>query len=378
MRKVIIIIITSIFVISGAFICIWFVSEQFVDQLVSMYIYNSIDLLFEKANPEQIKIAYSTLESNNYGSIAYRYIFNNILTNPFFVLFITIVIGSCLLLVLFNLYQMNENKKNFELLCEELNNPSKLNLPKEINYILNYVNKVRSIYESKINEIHREQINERLEQEDLAHQMKSSLSAAMLSADMIQNDVSFAEVQSQLIVEQLERSNHMLNKFLLENKVFSNDKNINFVNGSIQNCIKNSIQNVKKYAEEKDIDIILDDSDCILFMDVFWIEEGIETILKNAITYSDAHSTINIKVKCDDKYINICIQNKGTLTSLNQDEIFTRYVSSDLQTEHYGIGLNMVKNIIEKHFGKVYVENDQEYVNFHITIPTTKLERFEL
>ena len=364
--------------ISGAFICIWFVSEQFVDQLVSMYIYNSIDLLFEKANPEQIKIAYSTLESNNYGSIAYRYIFNNILTNPFFVLFITIVIGSCLLLVLFNLYQMNENKKNFELLCEELNNPSKLNLPKEINYILNYVNKVRSIYESKINEIHREQINERLEQEDLAHQMKSSLSAAMLSADMIQNDVSFAEVQSQLIVEQLERSNHMLNKFLLENKVFSNDKNINFVNGSIQNCIKNSIQNVKKYAEEKDIDIILDDSDCILFMDVFWIEEGIETILKNAITYSDAHSTINIKVKCDDKYINICIQNKGTLTSLNQDEIFTRYVSSDLQTEHYGIGLNMVKNIIEKHFGKVYVENDQEYVNFHITIPTTKLERFEL
>lgn len=378
MRKVIIIIITSIFVISGAFICIWFVSEQFVDQLVSMYIYNSIDLLFEKANPEQIKIAYSTLESNNYGSIAYRYIFNNILTNPFFVLFITIVIGSCLLLVLFNLYQMNENKKNFELLCEELNNPSKLNLPKEINYILNYVNKVRSIYESKINEIHREQINERLEQEDLAHQMKSSLSAAMLSADMIQNDVSCAEVQSQLIVEQLERSNHMLNKFLLENKVFSNDKNINFVNGSIQNCIKNSIQNVKKYAEEKDIDIILDDSDCILFMDVFWIEEGIETILKNAITYSDAHSTINIKVKCDDKYINICIQNKGTLTSLNQDEIFTRYVSSDLQTEHYGIGLNMVKNIIEKHFGKVYVENDQEYVNFHITIPTTKLERFEL
>lgn len=378
MRKVIIIIITSIFVISGAFICIWFVSEQFVDQLVSMYIYNSIDLLFEKANPEQIKIAYSTLESNNYGSIAYRYIFNNILTNPFFVLFITIVIGSCLLLVLFNLYQMNENKKNFELLCEELNNPSKLNLPKEINYILNYVNKVRSIYESKINEIHREQINERLEQEDLAHQMKSSLSAAMLSADMIQNDVSCAEVQSQLIVEQLERSNHMLNKFLLENKVFSNDKNINFVNGSIQNCIKNSIQNVKKYAEEKDIDIILDDSDCILFMDVFWIEEGIETILKNAITYSDAHSTINIKVKCDDKYINICIQNKGTLTSLNQDEIFTRYVSSDLQNEHYGIGLNMVKNIIEKHFGKVYVENDQEYVNFHITIPTTKLERFEL
>lgn len=378
MRKVIIIIITSIFVISGAFICIWFVSEQFVDQLVSMYIYNSIDLLFEKANPEQIKIAYSTLESNNYGSIAYRYIFNNILTNPFFVLFITIVIGSCLLLVLFNLYQMNENKKNFELLCEELNNPSKLNLPKEINYILNYVNKVRSIYESKINEIHREQINERLEQEDLAHQMKSSLSAAMLSADMIQNDVSCAEVQSQLIVEQLERSNHMLNKFLLENKVFSNDKNINFVNGSIQNCIKNSIQNVKKYAEEKDIDIILDDSDCILFMDVFWIEEGIETILKNAITYSDAHSTINIKVKCDDKYINICIQNKGTLTSLNQDEIFTRYVSSDLKNEHYGIGLNMVKNIIEKHFGKVYVENDQEYVNFHITIPTTKLERFEL
>lgn len=364
--------------ISGAFICIWFVSEQFVDQLVSMYIYNSIDLLFEKANPEQIKIAYSTLESNNYGSIAYRYIFNNILTNPFFVLFITIVIGSCLLLVLFNLYQMNENKKNFELLCEELNNPSKLNLPKEINYILNYVNKVRSFYECKINEIHREQINERLEQEDLAHQMKSSLSAAMLSADMIQNDVSCAEVQSQLIVEQLERSNHMLNKFLLENKVFSNDKNISFVNGSIQNCIKNSIQNVKKYAEEKDIEIILDDSDCILFMDVFWIEEGIETILKNAITYSDAHSTINIKVKCDDKYINICIQNKGTLTSLNQDEIFTRYVSSDLQNEHYGIGLNMVKNIIEKHFGKVYVENDQEYVNFHITIPTTKLERFEL
>lgn len=139
---------------------------------------------------------------------------------------------------------------------------------------------------------------------------------------------------------------------------------------------KNSIQNVKKYAEEKDIDIILGDSDCILFMDMFWIEEGIETILKNAITYSDVHSTIHIKVYCDD-YLHILIQNQGKL-DLNTEEIFTRYASSDLSNEHYGIGLNMVKNIIEKHFGKIYVENDQEYVIFHIKIPTTKLERFKL
>lgn len=376
MRKKISIIGAGIFVISMSFLCIVSISTQFMDQMVSMYVYNSIDLFFEKADPEQIRTAYEILEQKGYRSITFKYIFHNILTNPFFILFILAAIVSFLFLFLINIYQINKDKKDFDLLCEELVDPTQRKISKQANDILNQVNKIRSFYETKISEIHRQYDNKRVRQEDLAHQIKSSLSAAMLSADMIDNDISCAKIQSQLIIEQLERSNHMLNMFLLENKVFSNDKNINFMNASIQNCIKNSIQNVKKYADEKDIDIILGDSDCILFMDMFWIEEGIETILKNAITYSDVHSTIHIKVYCDD-YLHILIQNQGKL-NLNTEEIFTRYASSDLKNEHYGIGLNMVKNIIEKHFGKIYVENDEGYVNFHIKIPTTKLERFEL
>lgn len=201
MRKKISIIGAGIFVISMSFLCIVSISTQFMDQMVSMYVYNSIDLFFEKADPEQIRTAYEILEQKGYGSITFKYIFHNILTNSFFILFILAAIVSFLFLFLINIYQINKDKKDFDLLCEELVDPTQRKISKQANDILNQVNKIRSFYETKISEIHRQYDNKRVRQEDLAHQIKSSLSAAMLSADMIDNDISCAKIQSQLIIE---------------------------------------------------------------------------------------------------------------------------------------------------------------------------------
>ena len=117
MRKKVSIIGAGIFVISMSFLCIVSISTQFMDQMVSMYVYNSIDLFFEKADPEQIRRAYEILEQKGYGSITFKYIFHNILTNSFFILFILAVIVSFLFLFLVNIYQIKKEKTDFYLLC---------------------------------------------------------------------------------------------------------------------------------------------------------------------------------------------------------------------------------------------------------------------
>lgn len=111
----------------------------------------------------------------------------------------------------------------------------------------------------------------------------------------------------------------------------------------------------------------------------FWDDEGIrrvlENLLLNAIKYGYAKSLVTIKLSIVDNTVSISVHNEGDLVTADElITIFSRFkrVNSNKKNEQkgWGLGLTLVKGIIEAHRGTIYAKSVAgEGTTFIIELP---------
>lgn len=105
-----------------------------------------------------------------------------------------------------------------------------------------------------------------------------------------------------------------------------------------------------------------DCKDIYLNADFDLLELAIANLLENAVKYSDPPAKIHVSVKgCDDQ-VKIAITDKGKgIPEKDVDYIFERFYTVDKTHSRKlggaGLGLSLVKTIVEKHDGKIFVES---------------------
>ena len=105
------------------------------------------------------------------------------------------------------------------------------------------------------------------------------------------------------------------------------------------------------------------------------IEQIIANLLDNAISFSEDNKNIIVRVsKLNDKDVVINIIDEGQgFKEKDTSKIFKRFYSNrpDKFGEHSGLGLNIVKNLVELHNGSIKASNriDQKGANMEITFP---------
>ena len=90
------------------------------------------------------------------------------------------------------------------------------------------------------------------------------------------------------------------------------------------------------------------------------IEQVIANLLDNAISFSANNQKVEIEVdEVEDKFA-ILIKDEGPgFSETSTDKVFNRFYSNRPKSfgEHSGLGLNIVKNIVELHKGTVSANN---------------------
>lgn len=118
--------------------------------------------------------------------------------------------------------------------------------------------------------------------------------------------------------------------------------------------------------------------DITLYGDPDKLARVFNNILKNAIVYSDAGSTINISAKMNRSAVVIQFENAGTIPQNKLGSIFEKFYRLDdarsTATGGAGLGLAIARDIVNLHGGTIEATSDESRTTFTITLPTTPVK----
>ena len=101
------------------------------------------------------------------------------------------------------------------------------------------------------------------------------------------------------------------------------------------------------------------------------IEKLISIVLDNAIKHSYKATSIKVNLYKDKNNINIEIINSGDpIKSGDEEKIFERFYRADKSrnrdSNRYGLGLAIAKNIVTKHHGMISAFSTKDYTTFRV------------
>jgi len=204
---------------------------------------------------------------------------------------------------------------------------------------------------------------------DLAHEIRNPLTSLKGASEVLE-DTSDSEKRKKLIkvishdVERIERLITDYSQMLKDEASLSRAKMIKI---NLSNVIDSVVEdfNSNLLNSNKNIKININHSNLNgSNLNVLGVESKLEQIvanlLDNAVSFSPSNS--NISVICDIKKKNaqLIIKDEGPgFNEKNISKIFSRFYSNRPEKfgEHSGLGLNIVKNIIELHGGSIGASN---------------------
>jgi two-component system, OmpR family, phosphate regulon sensor histidine kinase PhoR len=164
-------------------------------------------------------------------------------------------------------------------------------------------------------------------------------------------------------------------------------------NNDIVKTIEDITLSVAEYAENKNISLIFDTEieERIIACDPDKIERVILNLLSNAIKFTPSEGSIYVNIYKRNYKVMISVKDTGLGIDKNMQKlVFDRFIQVDKsisrRTEGSGIGLSLVKSLIEMHNGEISViSNIGEGSEFIIELPdiqveqsTTKVQNFNL
>ena len=104
------------------------------------------------------------------------------------------------------------------------------------------------------------------------------------------------------------------------------------------------------------------------------IEQIIANLLENSISFSKDNQEIIVEIsKINEGKLSLIVQDEGIgFSEKDTNKIFNRFYSNRPEKfgEHSGLGLNIVKNLVELHNGEIKAENNKNKgAKIEITFP---------
>jgi len=223
---------------------------------------------------------------------------------------------------------------------------------------------------------------------NISHELRTPLNillgATQITKYYLENDKVLdrekLNVKANTQIKNCYRLIRLVNNLIDITKIDSGDFTLNISTYNIIDIVESTVKSTVKYAALKDIEIIFDTDveEVILDCDLDAIERIALNLLSNAIKFTPQDGNIFVNISVCDNSIQIRVKDSGIGISKDRHKmIFERFEQADKlltrSCEGSGIGLNLVKSLIEMHDGTIEVNS--EYINgseFIVKIPMGK------
>lgn len=212
----------------------------------------------------------------------------------------------------------------------------------------------------------RERLEMKKSLEDISHQLKTPLTAMMITLDNLSNDELKPDLRKSFLEDvkrQVDKMNFLIKSLLKLSRFDAGVIKFKSENIRVKNLVNDVIKSVSVLAEINDVKIKANGDDNTSFTgDYNWQLEAVTNVVKNAVEHSTPGETVTIKFRENAVYTLISVVNHGNvINEQDMKNIFTRFYKGKNATyESIGIGLSLSKSIIEKGGGYVRVSSSKK------------------
>jgi len=208
---------------------------------------------------------------------------------------------------------------------------------------------------------------------DAAHELRTPIAALKVGIYNLNNQLPNNKLLEP-IQKSIEKLAGAVEQILILNRLTPNASENTFEHCSIKNITQQSIITLYHEIEQKNHDIELTSEEFDFFGSPFGIETLIKNLVENAVKYTPRNGKIRISVSKLDDDARIIIEDSGPgIPPEHQERIFDRFYrvggdrnSSSVQGS--GLGLSIVKNIVDLHEGKIEASNSKQLGGLMITV----------
>lgn len=255
--------------------------------------------------------------------------------------------------------------KKIQETAENITNNNTLSLRINLPYGNDEIAKLGATIDKMLDKLEKSFNKEKQFTSDVSHELRTPISVILAESEYILshcNDIEEAKTSMEVINRQGEKISTLINQLLFFAREEQDKIKLNLEYEDVSILLSRIISDNKFQLESKNITTNYTDNlttkefrvDKIMFI------RAIQNILQNSINYGKENGVINIISFENSNYFAVQIEDNGIgIAKENIEKIWDRFyqVDSSRSSSNMGLGLSIVKLIIEKHNGYIEVES---------------------
>ncbi len=218
-----------------------------------------------------------------------------------------------------------------------------------------------------------------------SHELKTPIALIQGYAEGLKEGINDDDPESRnfycdVIIDEANKMNHLVRNLLSLNQMESGGIPLDMSRFDIISVINGVLERSKILIEQKELDVYFDNSkECYVWGDEFWIEQVLTNYVTNALNHVIVKGTIKISLESFDDNLRVTVYNDGKpIPEEDLDKLWIKFYKVDkARTREYGgngIGLSLVKAIMDQHKQNYGVYNLENGVAFYFEVEKEKIE----
>lgn len=203
----------------------------------------------------------------------------------------------------------------------------------------------------------------------LAHEIKNPLTPIQLSAERLRHkyldkmnseDAKVLDSATHTIVQQVEAMKEMVNSFA----EYARSPSMNNASLNMNALVREVVELYRNSVRQLQVNLELDDNLPMIEADDVYLRQLLHNLIKNSLEAGDKKETVSLTIttrtrtrhKEGNQFIELQLEDNGPgFPEDILEKIFDPYVTT--KTKGTGLGMSIVKKIIEEHGGELWVQN---------------------
>jgi two-component system sensor histidine kinase KdpD len=211
----------------------------------------------------------------------------------------------------------------------------------------------------------------------LAHEFKTPLTVARTASSGLLAVGGLSDFQEELVTvidQQTGKLDHLVSRLLTAARLDSTEFKPQREPALFSGLVGEAIQSLKLETDRARFRVSVPNGEIPVLSDRELVLTSLVQLVDNSIKYSEPGSPIDVHLTVKDKAVVLRMRSKGLVIAPDDRErIFERFYRAP-KMHHLpsgsGLGLSIVKKIVEAHHGRVWAEGEMDYgTSFSISLP---------